>query len=462
MGLFDFFKGKKSKPSPQQGANNNDLMGLARKMGAASHHGYWEGFKIRKPQVAEAIEKVCGRDMGTLSDGDAFQIVTTFTRWSENANRPIDTLKEYFTKEMQSLLDDGGTYEMIIDKFKEEKPKEAKAFNISEDYTISNFMYEWILEMRSKAESDSFIEQMARNLDVSDIEAFKASLKKSEEELNLAPDISKLDREENKLFALAKEGAQMFQDFDPLTLDNEQAPSLTKEGLAEALILCSTMVIDLHSHFKNELDMDVQTDRYFLLLADSIMGDTPDDEIGFINSRIAFYKKECRDWSNISPLEAILPDNAISHIYNALYVNPLSDHPEIIPQELPTHNLIMFKSHFEKVQKAMSQGRKRIKGNTSGEEDELREEALKTLNCVVTPAMRAKMTRDLAWLFSNQIISMVKSGEMDEQIVGVMPSNVKAQIRDLANRCAQSSLSDGEVADILEDAQNEFLKIFTW
>lgn len=461
MGLLDFLKGKKSTDTPKQGPSNNDLMGLARRMGAGSHNGYWAGFKLRKPQVAEAIEKVCGRDMDTVSDGDAFQIVATFTRWSANAKIPIEKLKDYFHQQMKSFLDSGGTYEMIFEKFKSEKPKEAKSFNISEDFTISNFMYEWLLEMQRKEESDSLIEQMARRLNVTDIDAFKASLKKTEDELNLAPDISKLDREENKLFALAKEGAQMFRNFDPLTLDNDPAPSLTKEGMAEALILCSTMVIDLHSHFKNELDMDVQTDRYFLLLADSIMGDTPDDEIGFINSRIAFYKKECREWSNMSPLDAILPDNPISHIYNALYVNPLSDHPEIIPQGLPTHNLIMFKSHFEKVQKAMSQGRKRIKGNTSSAEDELREVAIKTLNCVVTPAMRAKMNRDVAWLFSDQIISMVKNGEIDEQLIGVMPSNIKAQIRDLANRCTQSSLSEGEVADILEDAQNEFLKPFT-
>lgn len=461
MGLLDFFKGKKNTVTPKKGLSNNDLMGLARKMGASSHNGYWAGFKLRKPQVAESIEKVCGRDMNTVSDGDAFQIVATFTRWSANAQIPIEKLKDYFVQQMKSILDSGGTYEMILDKFKSEKPKEAKSFNISEDFTISNYMYEWLLEMKRRTESDFLIEQMAKRLNVTDIDAFKASLKKTEDELNLAPDISQLDREENKLFALAKEGAQMFRDFDPLTLDNGPAPSLSKAGMAEALILCSTMVMDLHSQFKNELDMDVQADRYFLLLADSIIGDTPDDEIAFINSRIAFYKKECLAWSNMSPIDAIMPDNAISHIYNALYVNPLTEHPEIIPKGISTHYLIMFKSHFEKVQKAMSLGRKRIMGNTTSDEDELREEALKTLNSVVTPAMRAKMTKDIAWLFSDQIISMVKSGEIDEQLIGVMPSSIKAQIRDLSNRCTHSSLSDGDISDILEAAQNEFLKTFT-
>lgn len=459
MGLRDFFKGKRNTDTSKQGLSNNDLMGLARKMGGG-HNGYWAGFKLRKPQIAEAIEEVCGRDMNTVTDGDAFQIVATFTRWSANAEIPIEKLKDYFIKQMKSFLDSGGTYEMIFDKFKAEKPKEAKKFNISEDFTISNYMYEWLLEMKRKEESDALVEQMARGMNVKDIDAFKASLKKTEEELNLAPDISKLDREENRLFALAKEGVQMFREFDPLTFDNGPAPSLSKEGMVEAIILCSTMVIDLHSHFKNELDMDIQSDRYFLLLADSIMGETPDNEIGFINSRIAFYKKECRAWSSMSPLDAILPDNAISHIYNALYVNPLSEHPEIIPQGLSTHYLIMFRSHFEKVQKAMSQGRKRITGNTTDTEEELREKALKTLNCVVNPAMRAKMNKDIAWLLSDQILSMVKSGEIDEQLIGVMPSDIKAQIRIFANQCQTSTLSDNEIADILDDAQNEFLKSF--
>lgn len=64
---------------------------------------------------------------------------------------------------------------------------------------------------------------------------------------------------------------------------------LKENGRAEALILCSTMVMDLHSHFKNEIDLDVQTDRYFLLMADEIMGKLDhDDIIGFINSRIEF------------------------------------------------------------------------------------------------------------------------------------------------------------------------------
>ena len=200
MGILDFFKGKKSKDTSQKGLSNNDLMSIARKMGAG-HNGYWEGFKIRKPQIAEAIEKVCGRDMESLSDGDAFQIVATFSRWSANANLPIEKLKEDFMRQIKSLLDSGATFEMLFDKFKESKRTEAKSFNISEDFTISNYMYEWALELQQKSKNDVLIEQLARKMNIPDIEALKASIKEAEKKSKIAPDISKLDREENRLFA---------------------------------------------------------------------------------------------------------------------------------------------------------------------------------------------------------------------------------------------------------------------
>ena len=73
-----------------------------------------------------------------------------------------------------------------------------------------------------------------------------------EEEQNLAPDISQLDREENKLFALANEGVSYLDEINPLTED-DKSYRLNENGRFEARILCSTMVIDLHSHFKNEI-----------------------------------------------------------------------------------------------------------------------------------------------------------------------------------------------------------------
>lgn len=96
-------------------------------------------------------------------------------------------------------------------------------------------------------------------------------------------------------------------------------------------------------------------------------------------------------------------------------------------------------------------------------EEKLRKEALKTLNCVISPAMRAKVdnNRDVAWLISDQILDMAKSGKIDEQLICMMPSDIVERIRDFVKHCAHSSLSKNEVAHVLEKAQNEFLDSFT-
>ena len=459
MGILDFFKRRKSKAALKHSLNDNNLMDLAMETWEVSHNGYWERFKMREPQVAESIDKVCDRDMTIVSDGAAFQIVTTFLRWSANSKTPIEKLKEKFVEQMKALLAAGGTYDMFLEKFKKEKPKEAETFNISEDNTISNYMFEWLLEMQSETEADAFLEQMARNMNVTDLAAFKANVKAKKEELNIAPDISKLDREENRLFALAKEGVELFREYEPMAI-GEPAPTLTEGGSAEALILCSTMVVDLHSHFKNELNMNVQTDRFFLLLANDITSSVPDDVIAFINSRISFYKKECRDWSNMGPFDGIWEDNAIAHIYNALFISPISDNPAIIPQSLLMHDLLSFKSHFERVQRALLRGRRRIKGDNNAE-DELREKILNTLNCVIAPMrQRTEVNQDMASVFSDVIINMVKEGKVEGQIVDVLPLNVKAQVQGIVNYYLHSSLSDDEREAVIKDAQEDFLKTF--
>ena len=50
----------------------------------------------------------------------------------------------------------------------------------------------------------------------------KEEIRKIEEEQNLAPDISQLDREENKLFALANEGVKHLMEISPLVEDEKK------------------------------------------------------------------------------------------------------------------------------------------------------------------------------------------------------------------------------------------------
>ena len=44
---------------------------------------------VASPQEAKAIEQLCGRNMDSLSNADAFQIVNTFLRWSNNTGKPL-------------------------------------------------------------------------------------------------------------------------------------------------------------------------------------------------------------------------------------------------------------------------------------------------------------------------------------------------------------------------------------
>lgn len=129
--------------------------------------------------------------------------------------------------------------------------------------------------------------------------------------LNLAPDLSKNDNIENKLLNLAKEGVDYI---------GKNFRELDEKGYYEALLLCTTFVIDLGTNHQNEIDIDKMEDRYFLLLFDTMIHCQLKDEIGFINKRIGFYTEE---------MEKLQKDShyLISNIYNALFINPLCNNP---------------------------------------------------------------------------------------------------------------------------------------
>ena len=119
--------------------SNNAMMDIAKTIGQNRRGNYWQGFKARKPQDAKAIDALCGRDMETLTDADAFQIVSSFIRWSKNSGTPIAELKDNFIEQMKSLIAEGATFDMLVTRMKSEKSKEAKQFNISEDFTICSY-----------------------------------------------------------------------------------------------------------------------------------------------------------------------------------------------------------------------------------------------------------------------------------------------------------------------------------
>jgi hypothetical protein len=429
----------------------------------SSDFNYWEDFKTRKPTVAKEIEQISGRNMSRLDSSSAHQVVNSLTRWSQNANVPIRELKVYFLGEVTNLLAKGVNYEILISKLKNEKINEARKFGISPDFTISNFMIEFIDEDRQKKSSNKLLNQIGKNLNMTPdkFEQFAKSVENKVDELNIAPDISGLDREENKLFALAEEGARML---DNLPLGPSNNVKLSQSGFAEARILCSTIVIDLHSNFQNEIDLDDQTDRYFLLLTDASMFDIEgtNNIIGFLNSRIAFYKEQVSivKFSNI--LQLLQPDGALAKIFSTIYLHPECEHPENIkPDEVSTNDIIKFKVQFEKVVRHLKFNRNKICGNQTGNDsDILQSEIEEALMLLFPESKRAQVNQSLAYLLTSTILAQLKSGSIKPSITASMPSEIRIKFSQLASKIQKYSVNHNDIETIIEEAQTNIVNKF--
>lgn len=305
-------KSKRSASPNQSLCSHGDIMDTVNRLASVSKNPgfYWRNFKNRKPQVAKEIEDLIGKDMSKLSDVDAFQIVTMLQRVSNNAKLPISGLKQSVYEQLFSHCSSESEIDEIISRLKPEKNKEGSTFNIKPDNTYSNILLEWAVEYKEKLSKDAFLKFTASTLDLTDdnFDSFKKSIEEKEEELNLAPDISQLDREENRLIKIAERGVERL---------NSTYKSLSKDGESEALIFCTTCLINLPTDYENTLDLDKKEDRYFLLLHDKIVP----DNIEFLNSRIKFYtneRKKLRTQSNYTPM----------FIFNAFYMNPMCEHPD--------------------------------------------------------------------------------------------------------------------------------------
>ncbi|MBD5293832.1 MAG: hypothetical protein HDR75_04465 [Bacteroides sp.] len=307
-----------------------NIMDSVNKIAAANKDPgfYWRGFKSRKPQAAKDIEKITGKDMSKLSDIDAFQIVTMLQRISNNANLPISALKQSAYDQLFSHCSSESEIDEIISRFRSEKYKEASTFNIKPDNTYCNLLIEWAIEHKKNlsngAVKDAILQQLAKNLDLNndELESLKKSIERTEKELNLAPDISQLDNEENRLIKIAERAVDR--------LSSTYKP-LSEDGKSEALIFCTTCLIDLPTNYDNSIDLDKKEDRYFLLLHDKVMP----KNVEFLNSRIRFYTDEqnkLRTQSHYTPM----------FIYNAFYMNPMCEHPEKLSEfkESPMELLI--------------------------------------------------------------------------------------------------------------------------
>lgn len=128
---------------------NNKIMDAIHAMGDGQNAQYWEGFKRRKPNEAKAIVAASKLNMDSLSDKDAFEVVNTFLRWSENAGKPISKLKEDTIAQLSEFLNET-SFEILESKLKNEILKEAKTFNISPNHTACYFMLIYLKEAQNR------------------------------------------------------------------------------------------------------------------------------------------------------------------------------------------------------------------------------------------------------------------------------------------------------------------------
>ena len=125
------------------------MMDVVHSLDDSNNAHYWERFKRRKPIEASAISDASGLNMNTLSDKDAFEVVSTFLRWSENTGKPISKLKEDIIAQLSEFLHEV-SYEILESKLRKAIPPETRTFNISQNHTISHFMLQYLKEAQRR------------------------------------------------------------------------------------------------------------------------------------------------------------------------------------------------------------------------------------------------------------------------------------------------------------------------
>lgn len=153
---------------------------------------------------------------------------------------------------------------------------EASRFRIHECNTATHLLRKWIAD-------DIAFENSLNNIISALSQKYGIQDELPESELNIANVSLDENSIERRLFALAKQCADYigycFLDFP----DN---------GFYEALLYCTTLIIDIGTGHSNNIDPDLLEDRYFVLLADEIVSasESPVNTIEFINSRIKLYR----------------------------------------------------------------------------------------------------------------------------------------------------------------------------
>lgn len=268
---------------------------------------YWESYKSQSPSKAKDIVLVTGINIDSLNDADAKEIVLSIGRWAQNTDTPISQLKKKCIKDLLAL---GGEsiFDAALERNNSEVIKEAQSFDIKQDHTICRFINDAIVEYKKEKETASIENYFQSKLGIRDEE-----MDNIRETVNgLAPDLSKNNHIENRLFKLACNCADRLSD---------EFKKLSDMGRDEALFFFSTIIVDL-GVIQNDLDLDIMEERYKLLMCDEIAFDyDADDTFKFLNVRKKFFEDEYRRVKE-EPMYTPM------FLYNVFYLNPGTETPK--------------------------------------------------------------------------------------------------------------------------------------
>ncbi len=157
-------------------SSQSKFMDTAHNTSDDSKKHYWLTFKLSNPSEAGAIEWLLDKDMSACSDKDAFEIVNSVLRWSENAKVPIHQLKVNFFKVFSNILsEEGGSIEETIDFLKSKRIEEARTFHISIENTIYHFMMNFLKEAHKYED----VKDIAEDIESKALEIFEIIIPES-------------------------------------------------------------------------------------------------------------------------------------------------------------------------------------------------------------------------------------------------------------------------------------------
>ena len=225
---------------------------------------------------------------------------------------PIGQLKKAVVNDLDNTL--ASRSESLFELSRQirlvEVPAEAEKFGIDECETGQFLVATWLEERAYQiVESEQMLENFRNQLKE---EGMLESVENKMEELRLAPDLSKNNNLENKLFKLAHQLA------DYIGYYYKPFPD---DGFYEALMYCGILLLNFRSDYENELDLDKVQDAFFLLLWDEILPHTQleiEDVPRYFNQRVIAWGKDEKRMAEDASYKPLA-------LFNAFYVAPLQD-----------------------------------------------------------------------------------------------------------------------------------------